>query len=480
MSINIKNGIGSGELGVNAEHEALVTLNQDASKAGHACLAAEVNSDGAGVGRIVRTADISSDYRLRVGLDSVLFADTFNHGQVNCSKYKVVNTTAVNALSGGRWVFNSGNSVTAGQGTQFSTWSYYKLALSGTLYIDFELMISAIPQLNNVVEFGWFLCSGVTAPTDGVLFRLNASGVLQGVNNNNGSETVVNLTDNGVAFVPSPNTMYHMLIVAHNDRTEFWIDDVCMGVIVTPLLLGSPCLSMSLPVSARIYNSNTVATAQRLEISNISVTIGDQNVSKLSPTVQAIQGLNGVCTPDGVASGQTGNFVNSTGPVSATLSNTAAGYATLGGQFQFAAVAGAETDYALFAYLNPAGTAAIPGKNLVITGVTIDVFNMGAVVATTPHVLQWSLGIGSSGVSLATADSATTGGCAPRRRGIGVQMLPVGAVIGQNATQVGAQMNTPDVVEPGTYCHIIVKIPVGTATASQIIRGMVSINSYFE
>jgi len=52
------------------------------------------------------------------------------------------------------------------------------------------------------------------------------------------------------------------------------------------------------------------------------------------------------------------NYANSAAPASATLSNTAAGYTTLGGQFQFAAVAGAETDYALFAYTVPAASVS--------------------------------------------------------------------------------------------------------------------------
>jgi len=42
---------------------------------------------------------------------------------------------------------------------------------------------------------------------------------------------------------------------------------------------------------------------------------------------------------------QTANYAPTSAPASATLSSAAAGYATLGGQFQFLAVAGAETDY---------------------------------------------------------------------------------------------------------------------------------------
>ena len=344
------------------------------------------------------------------------------------------------------------------------------------MYVDFTLQFAQVPQTNNVCEFGLGLASGVATPTDGVMFRLNASGIMQGVINNGGSETAVTLT----GFTPTPATMYHFLISIHNDRTEFWIDNILYGATDTPKSIGSPCLSMSLPLLMRIYNSGTVTTAQRLEVSNVSITSGDQNINKLWATNMAIQGNSGANAPDGQTAGQTANYANSTIPTSATLSNTTAGYTTLGGQWQFSAVAGAETDYALFAYLNPAGTNAIPGKNLIIRGVRIETFNMGAVVATTPHLLQWGLGFGSSGVSLATADSATTGTCAPRKITIGTQYLPIGAVIGQNTTAIDINLDAPEVIEPGTYFHVILKMPVATATASQIIRGTCFVNGYFE
>lgn len=72
-------------------------------------------------------------------------------------------------------------------------------------------------------------------------------------------------------------------------------------------------------------------------------------------------GQSCVNAPDSATAGSTANYANTAAPASATLSNTAAGYTTLGGQFQFAAVAG-ETDYALFAFLVPAGAAAVPAK----------------------------------------------------------------------------------------------------------------------
>jgi hypothetical protein len=41
-------------------------------------------------------------------------------------------------------------------------------------------------------------------------------------------------------------------------------------------------------------------------------------------------------------------------------------------------------------------------------------------------------------------------------------------------------LDAPLYVAAGTFVHVILRMPVGTATASQIIRGLVMINGYFE
>ncbi|MBL0304366.1 MAG: hypothetical protein IPQ23_22190 [Cytophagaceae bacterium] len=176
--------------------------------------------------------------------------------------------------------------------------------------------------------------------------------------------------------------------------------------------------------------------------------------------------------PTGTTVGQTANYANSTAPVSATLSNTAAGYTTLGGQFQFAAVAGAETDYALFAYQVPTG------NTLIVRGVWIDTVNTGAAVATSPTMLQWAIAAGSSAVSLATTDGAATK--SPARVGLGFQTFPIAAAIGAQATRVGVNLDSPLAVNSGEFLHIMLRMPLGTATASQVIRGICGINAYFE
>jgi hypothetical protein len=42
------------------------------------------------------------------------------------------------------------------------------------------------------------------------------------------------------------------------------------------------------------------------------------------------------------------------------------------------------------------------------------------------------------------------------------------------------QFSTPLLVDGGRWIHVIVQVPVGTATASQVFRGDVSIAGYFE
>jgi len=453
-----------------------VRLPSTLGEAGYNATAAEVHDGVTGSARLLRPIDVSPDFRLRVGTDSLLWQDTFSHGVFNTSTYAGVTSTMTIALSGGRLVLNSGNATAASNVARVQTFRTFPIIGTYPTYVDFWLLLPQVPQANNVLEFGLGYAATTAAPTDGVFFRYNAAGELRGVVNNNGGET-----QTAAITAPSTNVVHHFLIVIHNDRTEFWIDDQLVGAVTTPLANGSPCLSNALPLLLRNYNSGVVATAQRLEVAAVNVSLGDLQANRLWPTQMVGMGRSSVNAPDGATAGQTANHANSAAPASATLSNTAAGYTTLGGQWQFAAVAGAETDYALFAYTVPAGTAANPGKNLIIRGVRIDTFNMGAAVATTPTLLQWALAVGGTAVTLATTDSATAGTRAARRLPIGAQSLAVATPIGGAANQaVDVNLDAPLICEPGTVVHLILKMPVGTATASQIVRGVAMFNAYFE
>ena len=174
----------------------------------------------------------------------------------------------------------------------------------------------------------------------------------------------------------------------------------------------------------------------------------------------------------GTFGAQNSNHANSSSPSSATLSNTAAGYTTLGGRWQFAAVGGAATDYALFAYQVPAT------HRLSIKAISISTTNTGAATATTATILDWSLGINSTAVSLATTDSAPVYG--PRRIPLGMQSFIVGAGIGSQGADLVRWFEVPPICQPSSYVHIILQIPVGTATASQVIRGDAFVDGCFD
>lgn len=321
---------------------------------------------------------------------------------------------------------------------------------------------------NGVAEIGFGDVATNVALATGAMWQYTAAGALVPVVAYNGTQ----LTGLDVAALIDPLKYYWWDIIVSDDSITFTIQNPLNGVILSEqtLMIGPDAGRMfsasRLGSFERTYVGGAIATAPatQLFIGQSYVGAYDTNLNKNVAQVMAGMGLALDVNP---ATGvQTANQTNSTAPVSATLSNTAAGYATLGGKFQFAAVAGAETDYALFAYQVPAGYQAN------ITGITIEAENLGAIVATTGTSLEWDIARGATAVSLATAGTI-------KRGGLGKQNFPVGAAIGAVANRIAEKFSTPFVVESGRFLHVILRMPVGTATASQIIRGQVAIEGYW-
>ena len=66
------------------------------------------------------------------------------------------------------------------------------------------------------------------------------------------------------------------------------------------------------------------------------------------------------------------------------------------------------------------------------------------------------------------------------RTGIGSQSIPVGTAIGANVQTVSRIFTTPVVCDSGQNISVILRIPVGTATASQVIAGNITLDGYFD
>jgi hypothetical protein len=322
-----------------------------------------------------------------------------------------------------------------------------------------------MPEANAVGELGFGSVAGTSAPTDGSFFRWTGA-AFQAVVNFNGTETTATLT--------TPTSAYHHFEIwrVYNSTSIFFVD----GTAVATLLAGtnpSQSTSTRLPVFMRVYDTGSApAAAAQLSIGAVTANQLDLDSNKTWGEQLTQFGRGSYQSPI-TAFLQTANHTNSTSPSSATLSNTAAGYTTLGGRWQFAAIAGAVTDYALFAFQVPAG------YQLVVKQVNISSCNTGAADATTATVMDWFLGVNSSAVSLATTDSPPAS-WAPRRIPIGTQGYIVGAAIGSCAMNVVQIFDPPIVVDSQRFLHVGLQIPIGTATASEVFRGDVMIDGYFE
>jgi hypothetical protein len=477
MGITISGNNGTA---VNASTDGSLKVSQtmDDTNAGFVTAQGEVHSGDAGQPRFVRPIDVSPDYRLRVGNDSIFWQDTFAQALLNLSKYKATESTHTKAITAGRLVFNSGSSVAAGSSV-VSTWRTFPVYGSYPTYFEAWALFATAGQANCVCEMGLGIAAAASAPTDGVMFRLDAAGVWQGVINEGGSETQTNL-----GFTHAINTIYHFLIVVHNDRTEFWIDDILYGVQLTPTSYGSPCISNSLPLLMRQYHTGATGAAQQMQITQINITLGDLNSTRLWATMQAGMGNSCVNKSDGAAAGQTSNFALSSAPTLITVAASSmanAAYYALGGQYQINVNNAAETDCKVFSFQVPTASTVQPGKCLMLRGVHLDSIVTGAAPSTVT-ILQWGMALGHTAESLATVDSSSAGTRGPRRFTLGMTAFTTAAVPGtiSNPPYLDLNLDAPICVEPGCYCDLLVKFVASSTGAAPVFRGTAFYNGYWE
>ena len=309
---------------------------------------------------------------------------------------------------------------------------------------------------------------GQAVPTNGVVFLYGIDGTLKPTVYMN--STVV---AQGTDFASSiDSTKYYTWdIIFDDDEIRFICQDSTTQAIVSQQSLTINALDPRFALSpywfqfARSYVGGTanVGSATQLYVADSSVQTIDIDAFKPWSVSSVNLGYGAVNNPTIVRT-QLTNWANSNVPATASLSNTAAGYTTLGGQFLFNAPLGAETDYALFAFSVPTGL------NLNVTSIYIDTLNTGVAVATTPTSLSWFIGEAAA-VTLASNSF---------RLALGNQSFIVGAAAGAQAQPISRSFESPFMVTSGRIFHIGLKVFAGTATASQVIRGTVSVNGYFD
>ena len=417
---------------------------------------------------------MTDEGRLDTGRDVSLFRDYFVGSVVSAhNKWFQSSLTMTATVATGAITLNATAITTINTYSGLTTPAKFRGYGDGPLFFTARARPNNLPQTNATAELGLGNALTNAAPTDGAFFRWTASGGFECVVTRSSTEST------GAITAPAQNvySVFSIEIDTQSARCSWETPSSGATASVTVTLdSGAPSAFGESPGGLmRVWTSASApALAPQLLVGAFEVLTKVVDVVRPVGATVAINGGGAAYIP--TTGLQVTNHANSTSPTSATLSNTAAGYATLGGRYQFAAPLGAVTDYALFGYQVPTS------YRFVMTGIRISSCNTGAAVATTATLLDWGVAVGSTAVSLATADAiAASPTSAPRRVPVGVQGYEVAAGIGRCAPDIVANFNdAPLTVESGRFVHVTLQVPIGTATASQVIRGDVQIYGYFE
>lgn len=463
---------------VDVNNNIKVATPTDPQQAGFTLLAGRFSESTDPAGLVQEAVRVSTQGRLTVGQPVVLMNEFFNNTTLNSAIFTAPVTTATVTVAGGTLNLNASAITTASAVARVSTYATYPMWADFATYATFQLAYTQVPQANAVMEIGFGVATGLTAPTDGAFFRFDATGTLKAVINVNGTETTSSLT----ITAPSVTVMHKYKIIIENDRALFYIDGVCVDILETPVDRPFPTYAPSQPFFARYYNTAIVPSlANIMKVGSIWIGLQDAGgLGKDNATIAAIQGHMGYQGQTGHTMGSTALLTNNLAPgAGAAMTNTAASLGSgLGGQFAALPTLAVSTDGVVSSYQNPLATAAIPGKMLYIKGVRVQ-----GVVTTAltggPVTYLYSLAVGGTTVNLTTAESATAK--AARRIPIGIENFVVTAPVGTVGSPNGQYMafNSPIAINPGEFVQLVAK-NVNTVTTLGVITFLVTFDSYFE
>lgn len=431
---------------------------------GHDGLPTMVLSDGA-----LRFARGDRMGNAGVALHTPLFDAVIDGATVNASQFATTAATqTITQATGTGIALNAAASVAANGSSVLTTLRKFTFMARGPVLGRLRVRLVK-GGTNGVAEFGFGDPLTNTLLAVGAGWQYTAAGILVPFVAYNGTQITGSSVDAGVI---DSLKYYWWDVIVLDDSILFVIQNPDTGLIIAErtIYIGADAGRMfsapALGLFARTYVGAVAATAPATQIFVGQAYVGRYDAQIATGPEIAMAGMGLSLDKNPLAGAQTANATNSVAAVNATLSNTVAGYTTLGGRFAFLPLAGAATDYALFGFQVPAGYQAN------ITDVTIDTMNTGVAVATTETALEWDIAINSTAVSLATAGII-------RKGGLGIQSFPIGAAIGALSPRIEKQFRTPLVCESGRFVHLILRMPRSTATVSQVITGMASFGGFW-
>lgn len=498
MAVNIKGGNNSAGLAnVSATYELQVVTPQTEENAGFVQLSTEVDSGDVLGTRTVIPPECSDDYRLRVGIDQTMFNTTFEGTTILTTTWSQLLTSMTTAQATGFMVLNNGTSTTTGHAAYVRSHRHFSTFGTYPTYVDMWIREANVTATNAISEWGllYLTAQATQQPIDGIFFRRTSGGTLKAIVTNNSVDvadvtiTTTNVPARDGVGTFDPTESNHYLLVFHNDIVRFWINDVLVAEIPCPAAQAQFSASSGNPVGFRVVNTGAASSARQLSIGYVNVGFGDQNTNK--PWTHVLCGLgNGAYqfangnTPGPTvtrASASTGHPASATARTAGTWTATSApALNNLGGLWTSPAISTltSDADYPVFAFQNPIGTAARPGKTLYITGVRIGdtVPSVGA--STNPIFISYIVTVGSSASATNTSDSATT--VSGKSIVIGGHGFLATDAAGAHKPGFNMEFTSPLVIPAGHFINLIVR-PFGTVTGNTLVlRGSVSFDGYFE
>lgn len=469
---------------VNASNELLAATNKLRSSV----TSFFENDDGTATGTpYLKSPEVSQDFRMRVGMDTMLFSDTFNATTQNPSNWKHSFATMTMTQSAGFLNINAaGTSTASGNYAYLQSWRYFPLLGTSPLAIEFTGQITAYPTANEIFQAGMGVTTGAADPVDGMWFELSSAGLYGAIRYNSGVATKTELISGSNLSSLPINTNAKYAAVVGQREIEWWINDVLYGQSPIPNANGQPFLTTSLPVFMQKYNSALVGSSPNMiiKVGEISVTLMDLNANLTWANQMASCGLGMQQLNGGSAGSPQVQWANTALPTAAAATNTTAALgAFIGGIFQMNAPATSATDVIIASYQNPIGGVNQTPRTMKLRGIKIDCVNSGAAVATTASTFAVAVAWGGTALTLAqteTASFANNTVKARRIQPIGAVSFPVGSAIGAQANGIQFDFEAPIVINPGEYIQVVAKILVGTATASEVFQWIVSPNLYHE
>lgn len=427
----------------------------------------------------LKSSETSTDFRQRVGIDTVLFTDTFNASTQNTQNWSYTFSTMTASQPGNGYLqLGTVQGTTSAHGCFLRSFQFFPLIGTAPLAVEFTggIFTSALSAGEVFITGLGLPTTANVAPTDGVWFKITNAGLIGEISYNG----VV--TQSGVFnFTPTLGANASYVMVVGEKEIEFWVNDEFQGHLDIPVANGQPFMVGALPVFTQRYNTGTVSNTAIIRLTDVTVSLMD--IASNKPWSHQMAGMGQHCLfgQNGHTQGKTTLWTNNTAPTAVALTNTTAAFTGLGGIVAVLPTLTANNDGKLITYQNPTPTINLTGRNLYLTRVTLN-GAVSVVLAGGAVIYAFALAVGHTNTSLATTESASfaTGTThAPRIMPIGMQSYAVNAAVGTIGGGIDINFDTPICVRPGEFVDIIAR-NIGTVTTTGAITFTISVGGYWE